>query len=39
LHDPEFDRMFDFKKRFDKVTAVLLILILGAFLLLHRAAK
>ena len=35
LHDPELDRMFDFKKRFDKVTAFMFILILGAIVLLH----
>jgi hypothetical protein len=39
LHDPELDRMFDFKKRFDNVTGVLFIVILGALLLLHRATR
>ena len=37
LHDPELDRMFDFKKRFDNVTGVSFIVILGVLLLLHRA--
>ena len=39
LHDPVLDQMFDFKRRFDKVTGVLFILILGAIILLHRATR
>ena len=39
LHDPELDRMFDFKRRFDKVTGVLFVVILGAIILLHRASR
>jgi hypothetical protein len=35
LHDPELDRMFYFKKRFDKFTAILFIVILVVLLLLH----
>ena len=39
LHDPELDQMYYFKKRFDTVTAILFIVILGALLLLHRGSR
>jgi hypothetical protein len=39
LHDPELDRMFDSKKRFDNVTGVSFIVILGALLLSYGATR
>jgi hypothetical protein len=39
LHDPVLDQMFNFKRRFDKVTALLFIMIFAAIYLLHRAMR